>query len=86
MAVIAYLIKRNIHAVSETVFGYQCWEKYFVFKILVVLKNNLIYLFLAVLGFHCCVGFSLVAMSKGYFLVVVCGLLIAAASRVEHGL
>ena len=66
MVVIAYLIERNIHAVSETVFGYQCWEKYFVFKILVVLKNNLIYLFLAVLGFHCCEGFSLVATSKGY--------------------
>ena len=36
------------------------------------LKNNFIYLFLAVLGHCCCEGFSL---------VVVCGLLIA-----EHGL
>ena len=35
MVVIAYLLERNINAASETVFGYQCWEKYFVFKILV---------------------------------------------------
>ena len=35
-------------------------------------KNNFIYLLLAVLGFCCCMGFSLVA---------VCGLLIEVASR-----
>ena len=34
-------------------------------------------LFLAVLGLHCCMGFSLVAASRGYFLVEVHGLLIA---------
>ena len=40
-------------------------------------KNNFIYLFLAVLGLHCCAGFSLVAMH---------GLLIAEASvAAEHG-
>ena len=37
-------------------------------------------LFLAVLGLHCCVGFSLVAASEGYWLVAVLGLLTAAAS------
>ena len=44
-------------------------------------------LLLAVLGLHCCTGFSLVAASRGYSLVAVRGLLIAAASLVvEHGL
>ena len=32
---------------------------------------------LAVLGLHCCVGFSLVAMSGGYSLAVLLGLLVA---------
>ena len=37
------------------------------------------------LGFHCCTGFSLVALSGGYPLVVVIRLLIAVASPVaEH--
>ena len=41
---------------------------------------------LAVLGFHCCTGFSLVAGSMGYSLASVRGLLIVAASLVsEHG-
>ena len=46
------------------------------------------YLFiLAVLGLHCCMGVSLVVVSGGYSLVVVCGLLIVVASLVEeHGL
>ena len=40
--------------------------------------NNFIYLFLTMLGLHCCVGFSLVAM---------CGLLIVVASLdAEHRL
>ena len=30
------------------------------------------YLFLAMLGLHCCVGFSLAAVSRGYSLVVMC--------------
>ena len=38
------------------------------------------YLFLAVLGLHCCVGFSLVVANWGCTLVVVCRLLIAVAS------
>ena len=47
----------------------------------------LIYLFLAVLSLHHCVGFSLVAASKGYSLVVARRLLIVVASLVvEHGL
>ena len=45
--------------------------------------NNFVYLFLAVLGLHCCSGFSLVAESGGYFLVVMSGLLIAVAPLVE---
>ena len=43
-------------------------------------------LFLAVLGLHCCVSFSLVAASGGYSLVVVCWLLIAVTSLVGHRL
>ena len=44
------------------------------------------YLFLAVLGLHCCAGFSLVAMSKAT-LVAMRWLLIAVASFVaEHKL
>ena len=44
-------------------------------------------LFLAVLGLHCCVGFSLVVVSRGYSLVEVHWLLITTAPlAVEHGL
>ena len=32
------------------------------------------------LGLRCCVGFSLVVVSRGYSLVAVCGLLVAVAS------
>ena len=42
-----------------------------------------IYLFiLTVLGLRCCLGFSLAAVSRGYFLVVELRLLIAVASLV----
>ena len=40
------------------------------------------YLFLAMLGLHCCVGFSLVVASGGYSLVAGHGLRIAVASLV----
>ena len=44
-------------------------------------------LFLAMLGLHCYMSFSLVAASRGYSLAVVCRLLTAVASLVaEHGL
>ena len=42
---------------------------------------------MAVLGLHCCRGFSLGVRSKGYSQVAVRGILIAMASLVtEHGL
>ena len=45
------------------------------------------YLFLAVLGLHCCTGFSLVVVSGGYSPAGVHGLFIVVASLVvEHGL
>ena len=45
------------------------------------LKNNFIYLFtLAMLGLHCCVGFSLVWVSRDSSLGAVHGLLVAVAS------
>ena len=47
---------------------------------------NFIYLFLAVLDLRCCAGFSLAAASKAYSPVVMCGLLIAVTSLVEHRL
>ena len=41
---------------------------------------------MALLGLHCCLGFSLVVESRGYSLVVVHGLLIAVTSVVlERG-
>ena len=43
----------------------------------------LIISFWAGLGLHCCAGFSLVAASRGYSLVVVRGLLIAVGSFVQ---
>ena len=47
----------------------------------------LIYLFLVELGLHRCMGFSLVAASRGYALVTASWLLIAVASlAVEHKL
>ena len=47
---------------------------------------NFIY-FLAVLGLYCYVGFSLVAASRSYSLLSVCGLLTEVASLVAvHGL
>ena len=51
-----------------------------------VAKEDLIdSIYLAVLGLHCCTGFSLVAGSRSYSLVVVCRFLIAVASLVvEH--
>ena len=41
---------------------------------------------MAVLGLHCCAGSSLVEANGGSPLVVMCRLLIAVASPVEHGL
>ena len=52
------------------------------------IKNILnVYLFLAVLGYHCSVGFSLVAARGSYCLVAVRGFVIAVAFFVmQHGL
>ena len=55
----------------------------FVFFFLRFLFINL---FLAVLGLHCCVDFSLVVVNRGYFPVVVCRLLTVVTSLVEQGL
>ena len=55
----------------------------------IVFFSNLFnfYLFLAVLGLHCCVRAFSSCGEWGLLLVVVCGLLIAVASLVvEHGL
>ena len=50
-------------------------------------KDNLIDVFLSVLGLHCCVDFSLVVASRGCWLIAACRLLSALASLVaEHGL
>ena len=48
------------------------------------LLKKFMYLFLSVLGLHCCTGFSLVEASGGYSLVVVCRLLIVVASPVAN--
>ena len=44
-----------------------------------------LFIYMAVLGFHCCKGLSVVAVSRGDSLIVVRGLLTAVASLVaEH--
>ena len=54
-------------------------------KLKYFLKYLNICLFLAVLGLHCYAGFSVVVASGGFFLVPVCGLLVAVPSLVvEH--
>ena len=51
-----------------------------------IFKNNLLLIFGCVRS-SCCLGFFLVAASRGYSLVAMHGLLIAVASLVaEHGL
>jgi len=53
----------------------------------VVFLEILFYLFLAVFDFHYCSGFSLVAASRGCYLVSARGFFIAVVSFVaEHGL
>ena len=48
---------------------------------------DFIYLFMALLGFSCCAGFSLVAVSGRLLFVAACGLLTAVASLLlEHRL
>ena len=55
--------------------------------ILQALFFKIIYLFLAVLDLHCCVGFSASVVSRGYSLAAVRRLLIVVASLVaEHRL
>ena len=63
------------------------WISVFFFHVsYLFVFNNFVSLFLAVLGLHCCSGFSLVAESGGYFLVVMSDLLIAVAPLfVESG-
>ena len=59
------------------------WNKFNIYLFIVVL----ICLVLAVLDLRCCLGFSLSAVSGGYSLAAVHGLLIVVASLVaEHGL
>ena len=51
----------------------------------IILKNNVIYLSLAVLGLCCCTSVSLVVTSRGYSVVVMRGCLTVVASLVaEH--
>ena len=64
-----------------------CYDKELLSTVLILFSSilKLINFFLAVLGLHCCEGFSLV-VSQGYSLAVVLRLLIAVASLVaEHG-
>ena len=48
------------------------------------LKDNFIYLFLAVLDLRCCSSLSLVVASRGYSVAAMCGLLIVVASLAKH--
>ena len=50
-------------------------------------KNKFIYLFLSVLGLHCCARTFSSCHERGLLFVAVCGLLIAVASLIaKHGL
>ena len=53
---------------------------------MLILFLNVIYLFifLTVLGLHCCMGFSLVVKRGGYSLVVVRGLLVVGYSGFSY--
>ena len=55
--------------------------------IILLFLKVFMYFILALLGLPCSAGFSLVVATKGYSLVVVCGLITARASLVvEHSL
>ena len=56
------------------------------FTILFFPFNNFIHLFKAMLVLHCCMGFSLVAASRGLLLVAVCRLGAVASLIVKPGL
>ena len=60
----------------------------FIYLFIIVLMYVLpvTYLFLAVLGLHCCADFSLAVECGGYCLVGVRWLLTAVVSLAEHGL
>ena len=59
---------------AEDEFGCKISQLFFFLIVL------FIYIFLAVLGLHCCLGFSLLVTSGSYSSVAVCGLLIVVAS------
>ena len=53
-----------------------------ILKVDKIFKGNVMYLFLAVLGLHCCTRFSLVVASEAYCLAAGCRLLTVVASLV----
>ena len=63
------------------------WEEDGIMIKLAFLKEDCLYLFLAVVGLHCCADFSLIAVSRGCSLTVASRLLIWMTSLgVERGL
>ena len=56
-------------------------ERYSYSKLLFFLITLFIHLVLAVLGPHCCLGFSLAVASRGYSLAAVCEFLIVVQHR-----
>ena len=55
-------------------------------QIIPLKKKNFIYLILAVLGLHCCSGFSLVVVSRGLLSIAVCRLIAVASLVAGHRL
>ena len=81
------IISRSIHVAENDIISFFIWLRNSpLYKdVLHFLKK--FYLFIAVLGLRCCLGFSLGAAGGGYSLVVVHRLLTEVASLVaEHGL
>ena len=73
-------LKRNQeHTLSSPMLVTLDYLFLFLFKVILFVN-----LFLATLGLHSCVGFSLVKVCVGYPLIVVHELLISVASLVKH--
>ena len=66
--------------------AFPLWKDAYSVLLIFFFFNKFVYLFLAVLGLHCCARAFSSCGEQGLLYVVVCGLLTAVASLVEHRL
>ena len=64
--------------------GQKNFKKYIFYPRYVPLCPSPLYIYLAMLGLHCCMGFPLIAVSRSHSLVVVHRLLTAVVSLVDY--